>query len=228
MIKSVVFDLDNTLIDFAKLKRISIEEAVKDMIEAGLPIARAKGIKLVFELYDKYGWEDNKIFQKFLTKTMGNIDWKILASGIVAYRRVRTGYMESYPHVIPTLLKLKIKGIKLAVVSDAPRLKAYIRLASLKITDYFDVIVTLDDTGKTKPSKEPFLTALKGLETTANETLMVGDWPERDIKGAKSLGMVTCLAKYGQIARTKKSKIMADYSATDISDIVKIIEKSSK
>lgn len=225
MIKAVVFDLDNTLIDFVKLKRVSVEEAVGDMIEAGLHISPTKGNKIVFELYEKYGWEDNKIFQKFLIQTMGRIDWKILSAGIVAYRRIRTGYLDPYPHVIPTLLKLKVNGIKLAVVSDAPRLKAYIRLATLKITDYFDVIVTLNDTGKTKPSKEPFLAALKGLDTKPGETLMVGDWPERDIKGAKNLGMVTCLAKYGQMAKTKKSKIIADYSVNDISRILNIINK---
>ena len=42
MIKAVVFDLDNTLMDFMKMKRRSIEEAIPAMIDAGLTITRMK------------------------------------------------------------------------------------------------------------------------------------------------------------------------------------------
>ena len=34
---------------------------------------------------------------------------------------------------------------------------------------------------------------------------MVGDWAERDIIGAKLLGMKTVFARYGSIFETKKS-----------------------
>ena len=94
------------------------------------------------------------------------------------------------------LLKLKTKGIKLAILSDAPRMRAWIRLASLKLTDFFDVVVTRDDTRRIKPHKKPFLYVLKKLRVEAGEALMVGDWPERDIKGAKAVGMKTCFARY--------------------------------
>ncbi len=225
MIKAIIFDVDNTLIDFVKLKQVSIGEAVDDMIDAGLKMSKNKAIRKVFELYDKYGWEENKIFQKFLTTEFGKVDIRILASGIVAYRRVRSGYLDPYPHVISTLLKLKVMGIKLAIVSDAPRLKAYMRLAALRVTDYFDAIVTLDDTGKTKPNKEPFMAALKVLKIKPEETLMIGDWPARDIVGANRLGMITCLAKYGQRNISKSKLIKADYSINDMEKLLDIVEK---
>ena len=68
---------------------------------------------------------------------LGFILLTILASGIVAYRKVRSSYLEAYPHTNYVLLKLKSKGIKLAIVTDAPRLKAYIRLAAMKIADFY-------------------------------------------------------------------------------------------
>ena len=50
---------------------------------------------------------------------------------------------------------------------------------------------------------------------------MVGDWAERDIKGAKDFGMRTAWAKYGNEFDTKVSG--ADYELDDIHDIVGII-----
>ena len=84
MIKAVLFDLDNTLIDFMAFKRNCCFAALKAMISAGLKIDKKKATKILFELYDKYGIEYNKIFQKFLLKTKGKIDYKILAHGIIA------------------------------------------------------------------------------------------------------------------------------------------------
>src|SRR3989338_4128680 len=107
MIKGIIFDLDNTLIDFLKMKRMSCEAAITSMIDAGLEIDKEKALSVLFKIYDKFGMEDPKVFQKFLERMLGDIDYKILASGIVAYRKVRSGFLEPYPHVIDTLLKLK-------------------------------------------------------------------------------------------------------------------------
>ena len=38
VIKAVIFDLDNTLVDFMKMKRRAIEEAIPAMVDAGLEI----------------------------------------------------------------------------------------------------------------------------------------------------------------------------------------------
>ena len=165
--------------------------------------------------------EEKKIFQKFLKKVAKKVDYEILASGIVAYRRVRTGFLEPYPHVGEVLFELKHRGIKLAIVSDAPRLKAWIRLVSMKINHLFDVVVTFDDTKAFKPSTMPFKAAFKKLKLKPSQCLMVGDRPERDIKGAKKLGMTTCFAKYGN-PKAKSSE--ADYEINDIKELLEIVE----
>ena len=37
-VKGVIFDLDNTLLDFMKMKEVAVKSAIKGMIEAGLEI----------------------------------------------------------------------------------------------------------------------------------------------------------------------------------------------
>ena len=51
MIKAILFDLDNTLIDFLKMKRMAIEEAVEAMIDAGLKLDKKQAVELIYELY---------------------------------------------------------------------------------------------------------------------------------------------------------------------------------
>ena len=50
---------------------------------------------------------------------------------------------------------------------------------------------------------------------------MVGDWPERDIKWAKAIGMKTCFARYGN-PKIKKSG--ADYEIDDIKMLLDIVK----
>lgn len=221
MIKAVIFDLDNTLIDFMTMKRISCDAAISAMIGAGLNIDKDKAMKELFVLYDKYGLEEKSIFQKFLKKVTRKVDYEVLANGIVAYRRVRTGFLEPYPHVSEVLFELKKRGIKLAIVSDAPRLKAWIRLVSMKINHLFDVVVTFEDTKEFKPSTKPFEISFKKLKVKPQECLMVGDRPERDITGAKKLGMNTCFAKYGN---PNGKAAGADYEIIDIRELLDIVE----
>src|SRR3989344_1759807 len=221
MIKAVIFDLDNTLIDFMTMKKISCDAAITAMIGAGLNVDKSKAMKELFSLYDKYGLEEKMIFQKFLKKMTKKIDYEVLASGIVAYRRFRIGFLEPYPHVAEILFELKQRGIKLAIVSDAPRLKAWIRLVSMKINHLFDVVVTFDDTKEYKPSAKPLKFAFRKLNVKPRESLMVGDWPERDIKGAKKLGMLTCIDRYGN-PKVKNSG--AEYEINDIKELLEIVE----
>ncbi|MEK6892546.1 MAG: TIGR02253 family HAD-type hydrolase [Nanoarchaeota archaeon] len=221
MLKAVIFDLDNTLIDFMRMKKLSCDAAITAMMDAGLDVEKEKAIKSLFELYDQYGLEEKQIFQHFLKKLTGEINYEVLASGIVAYRRVRAGFLEPYPYVGKVLFELKKRGIKLAIVSDAPRLKAWIRLVSMKINHLFDIVVTFEDTNEFKPSNKPFMIAFEKLNLKPGDCLMVGDRPERDIEGSKKLGMVTCFAKYGN---PKADASGADYEINNIKELLEIVE----
>ncbi|MFC1723416.1 HAD family hydrolase [Nanoarchaeota archaeon] len=218
--KAVIFDIDNTLVDFLKLKESCIKPAVAAMVKKGLKVSEEEGVKLIYDLYKVYGMEYKLIFQEMLKK-IGQFDHAILAAGILAYRQSRV--VKPYPGVVRVLDELKKKGMKLAIVSDAPSLKAYLRLVSMEIDDYFDVIVTYDDTNLEKPAKLPFEKALKELGVAPQEVVMLGDRPEKDVVGAKKMGFVSVFALYGN-EEVGKGESGADHEIEKIEDLLEVME----
>ena len=223
MIKAVIFDLDNTLLDFMKMKEYAVKAAIAGMIEAGLDIDNEKSYNTIVSIYEKEGWENQQVFNYFLDKTVGEVNNKYLAAAIVAYRRAREANLLLYPNVNHTLVELMKMGIKLAVVSDAPSREAWMRIYYMNLHHHFDIVLTFDDTNARKPSPIPFQMALKELNTDPNETLMVGDWPERDVAGANNLGIRTIFARYGDSFGTVESG--ADWDINDVYEIVGIVNE---
>ncbi|GIS47772.1 MAG: haloacid dehalogenase [Candidatus Neomarinimicrobiota bacterium] len=223
MIKAIIFDLDNTLLDFVKMKQFAVKAAITAMNEAGLGVDEEKAYKDIMDLYMTKGWENQLVFDDYLKQTKGQVSNKILAAGVVAYRRAREATLLVYPNVNKTLIELLKKQIQLAVVSDAPSREAWMRLYYLNLHHVFDPVLTYDDTGARKPSPEPFKLALKKMNAQPEEVLMIGDWPDRDVVGAKQIGMKTIFARYGDTFGTKESG--ADWDVDDIYDIVGIVKE---
>ena len=223
LIRAIIFDLDNTLTDFMKMKAEAVNAAIDGMIDAGLALPREAVRARIDAIYKEQGMEYQQVFDTLLESELGHIDPKILASGIVAYRKARGSSLKPYPHVQMTLLELAKRGIKLAVVSDAPRPQAWLRLCDLSLQHVFDVVVTHDDTGQYKPSPGPFREALRQLQVAEHEALMVGDWPERDMVGAKGLGIKTVFARYGDTFGTQDSG--ADFEITDALELLAIVDR---
>src|SRR5882724_5374465 len=225
MIKAVIFDFDNTLMDFMRMKKAAVESAVDSMIDAGLLLKKEDMIDRIYKVYTIEGIEDQQIFDKVLMKELGKVDYKILAAGIIGYRRAKEGTLALYPHVHLTLTGLARMGLKMAVVSDAPRLPVWLRICGLDLQHYFDAVVTTDDTGFKKPHEKPFLFALEKLGVKPAEAIMIGDWAERDMVGAKKVGLVTVFARYGDTQNTKLSG--ADYDIDDVSQLLDIVKKEN-
>ena len=223
MIKAIIFDLDNTLLDFIKMKQFSVKAAITAMNEAGLEVNEEKAYKDIFDLYVEKGWENQQVFDDYLNQTVGKVSNKILAAGIVSYRRAREATLLVYPNVNKTLIELIKMGIKLAVVSDAPSREAWMRLYYLNLHHVFEPVLTYDDTGVRKPSAKPFKMALDVLNVEPEEALMIGDWPDRDVVGAKQIGMKTIFARYGDTFGTINSG--ADWDVNDIYDLVDIVKE---
>ena len=237
MIRAVIFDLDNTLTDFMRVKDAAIEAASDAMIDAGLDARltadpdetpRARVIRRIREVYDREGIEYQKVFNSFLQEELGAVDYKLLAAAIVGYRRARDSALVPYPHVHLTLHTLMRRGLLLAVVSDAPRESAWLRLVYLNLHHLFDHVITFEDTGFRKPESAPFRAALERLGVRPDEALMVGDWPDRDMAGAAALGIRTVFAHYGYSWSKDRSPIErhpADHEIHDLLDLVDIVER---
>ena len=222
MIKAIIFDLDNTLLDFMKMKQFAVKAAITAMNEAGLNINEDQAYKDIFKLYESKGWENQQVFDDFLIQNFGKVSNKILAAGIVSYRRAREATLLVYPNVNKTLIELIKMGIQLAVVSDAPSREAWMRLYYLNLHHVFDPVLTYDDSGAHKPSPKPFEMALDILNVNSDEALMIGDWPDRDVVGASQIGMKTIFARYGDTFGTVESG--ADWDVNDIYEVVNIVK----
>ncbi len=222
MVNAIIFDLDNTLVDFMLMKRQAVDAAISAMIDAGLNLPHDEIRDRINAIYNERGIEFQNVFDQLLYDIFNKVDYKILSAGIIAYRRAREAALVPYPHVYLTLSELLKRGIKLAVVSDAPAREAWLRLCYLSFHHIFDVVVTFEDTNERKPHPAPFLRALQGLQAKPEETLMVGDWAERDMVGAAKLGMKTVFARYGDTFGTVITH--ADYEIDDCKELLQIVD----
>jgi len=226
MLKAVIFDLDNTLVDFMLMKKQAIDAAINAMRDAGLKLSTDEIRQRIDQIYNERGIEFQNVFDELLYREFSKIDYKILSAGVIAYRRAREAALVPYPHVTMTLINLTKMQLKLGVVSDAPGKEAWLRLSYLNFHHLFDAVVTFDDTGMRKPNPEPFRKVLEMLQIEPGEALMVGDWAERDVLGAAQVGMKTVFARYGNTFGTEISN--ADYDIDDITQVIDIVKEENR
>ena len=194
MLKGVIFDLDNTLTDFMRMKQSAIDAGIEAMQDAGLDLSTEDIHTRIFAIYDREGIEYQQVFDILLHEIHGRVDSKILAAGIIGYRRARDSQLVLYPHVKRTLLDVMRRGLKLAVLSDAPGLQAWQRLCQLELHHVFDPVVTFDDTGARKPDPRPFQVALEHLfgvfaDVEPTEILHIG----QPLKEQNALNELVCV-----------------------------------
>ena len=79
MIRAIVFDLDNTLMDFMKMKDLGVQGAVDAMIDAGLSMDRKAAHDKIYEIYRLEGIEYQRVFDEFLQTELGRIEPKLLS-----------------------------------------------------------------------------------------------------------------------------------------------------
>ena len=226
-LRAVLFDLDNTLLDLLRMKRLASDAAARAMVGAGADFAFAadEAGDILFGAYVE-DIEGNTVFEEFLRRhhqqklnlTQHAID-RITAAAVNAYLEAKRLHLQPYPTVRRTLLELARRGLKMGVLTDAPRFKAYQRLDAAGLTDFFDFVLTSTDHGQTKPHERPFTEALALFGMKPQEVLMVGDWPARDMAGARGVGMATAWAKYG---RPLDDAPEADFTLERFSDLLKV------
>ncbi len=92
-------------------------------------------------------------------------------------------------HDVDTVLSsLKRAGFTLGLVSNAvPSTRE--RISALRLDTYFDTIVLSGEVGYEKPDPEIFKIALDSLQTSAEESVHVGDNFHADVEGAHRVGI---------------------------------------
>jgi len=220
-IKVVIFDMDNTLFDFVEAK-IRACRAVCDHL--GMNDEREL---LNYFLRRKYDFENHENIADYL-KDKGIYNDMLFEECCRIYEEVKLSTIEPYPNIKHVLEKLKDAGLKLAVVTDALNGNAVKRLKKAGLIDYFDAIVSADQSGKRKPEPDSIILALRKLGVKPDEAILVGDSLRRDIEAGKKLGLVTVYAAYGDRNFFESQAGEVDFTAKKSEDIFLIVEQIKK
>ncbi len=101
-----------------------------------------------------------------------------------------------FPDVVPGLELLKEKGYKLAIISNTEHKLIDITLAGIR--DFFNWVITAEDTGYYKPNLKAFTIAYKLMGVELSEVLHVSAYPYYDLEPARKLGVKTIMInRYG-------------------------------
>lgn len=100
-----------------------------------------------------------------------------------------------FPGVKEMLAEVKNRGYKTGIVTSRLRKTTMEGLEKYEIAEYFDVVVTADDTNRHKPDPAPIYIALKKADSLAENSVMVGD-TMYDILCAKNAGVRSVLVSW--------------------------------
>ena len=120
--------------------------------------------------------------------------------------------------VVPLLQALRARGIHLGVVTSKTQVELAQDFDAMGLTDYFDIIVTADDTVQHKPDAEPMLNYLKRSGAKAAETIYIGD-ADYDLQCALRAGCDCALAQWG---RTDLPATTPTWILHQVSDVWKL------
>jgi len=165
MIKSVIFDLDGTLVNAYP----AVSQSVNFTLKAFGIAPRSHA-----EIKRSVGGGDRKLMEHFVGK-------KLVARAIAIYRPHHAkalklkGAVRLLPGVLGILKVLKAKGYKLAVASNRPTKFTRIILKVLGVLKFFDTVLCADRAGKPKPYPDILWAIAKRLRVENPEILYVGD-----------------------------------------------------
>jgi len=184
MIKGLIFDLDNTLID---RQRAFSEMLLKVLHE------RFEDEKLIQEMladilkFDNNGRVERKDAFKMWTDkyNITSIDPIELANN---WSKISGSVTYLYDDVRPTLTKLKEK-YKLAVLSNGNASSQRRKMQSIAIDDLLDYSLISSEFGVRKPDPSIFLYTCDQLQLKPKECVYIGDTYDLDVLGPKKAGL---------------------------------------
>jgi phosphoglycolate phosphatase len=214
-IKTVLFDLDGTLIDTAPDMAAALDLLCDEEEQDRLPFSQVRPIV-----------------------SNGSVALVKLAFGealnVQTLERLKTRYLEIYQQHLAVhselfdemellLQQLEQQKIKWGVVTNKPGWLTEPLMQALNLTQRAACIVSSDSTKNRKPHPEPMYLACKIANTKPDACVYIGD-AKRDIEAGRNAGMRTVIAQYGYIADTENTEEwQADHSIQTPSQILSLL-----
>jgi len=210
MIKLIIFDLDGTLLN-------SIDVIVQSFKKA----AELLGVNIDLNVVrNNIGIPSREILNKAL-KT--KVDEHLMSKFLTLRRRLHDELIMNaklFEDALPTLIRLKERGYKLALVSSNVRYRLERILERNKIRDFFDVVVSYEDVKRPKPYPDMVLKALEEIKVDAKNTVLVGD-SINDIISAKRAGVTAILIDRKGV----REKLGEDFRISSLKELSRLIKK---
>jgi len=220
-VKAVIFDIEDTLYDSSLQMRMTRLNALRAMIEAGLPVDLETGYKILEEIVNQYGTHYTKHFDRMLERLGLKWNPEVIAAGVVAYRETSRAYLKPFPDTVPTLIKLRDLNHKLGVVSDGRSVKQWQKLIELGIHYLFHSVVIAEDLGTEEFTVKLFKRCLENLEAKPEEAIYVSSKPNKGILYANRAGLITVRIRKGDscIEEPESFEAKSKYEIERLSEI---------
>ncbi|WP_329956431.1 HAD-IA family hydrolase, partial [Catenulispora pinistramenti] len=124
-----------------------------------------------------------------------------MAHLVGVFRAHQPERLEPYPGVRAALARLRVAGVRLAVVTDGDVEMQAWKVRALGLSAFFECVVVSDalgGRGVRKPHQAPFVAALEGLGVGPARCVVVGDRPDKDVMGAMGLDIRAIRVKTGE------------------------------
>ncbi|NIG52484.1 YjjG family noncanonical pyrimidine nucleotidase [Chitinophaga sp. Cy-1792] len=198
--KHLFFDLDHTLWDFETNEQETLLELYD---EHGL---QQKGVPTFQEFSKSYVGHNERLWDRFrkgyITRNdlrfkrfrLTLLDFKIgdekLNEAIAnQFLDILPTKNRLFPHAIETLDYLAAKNYPMHMITNGFESTQLLKMKNSGIDKYFTHIITSELAGSLKPYREIFDYAMAKADTSAADSIMIGDAMELDIKGAHGVGM---------------------------------------
>ncbi len=182
MIQGIVFDLDQTLFDRDQIFRIWLSRV---LAETGVDLSHDQEL---LEL-DAEGYSDRATLLKRIAERCA---WHEASPTARRERFARELVASITPEpALPTFLNGLRAHYQLGLLTDGMPDIQDAKIDRLGIRACFDDIVITGSQGHPKPAREAFEVFLQRWRLPAARICMIGDHDERDITGARAIGMQT-------------------------------------
>jgi putative hydrolase of the HAD superfamily len=219
MCKSVIFDLDGTLLNRDKSIEQFIAAQYDRLLDRLSHVSKVDYATRFIELdCNGYVWKD-KVYQSLVNEfKIESIGWPEL---LTDYETQFQYHCVPFPFLREMLDAAKQQGYLLGIISNGRGEFQMRAISGLGVTDYFDVILISEIEGMRKPQPEIFDRAISRLGSSAQTSVFVGDNPEADITGAKNAGMRTIWKRSAHWVAAKD----ADATIDELSEITAILQQ---
>lgn len=192
---AVLFDIDDTLVDFAGAARLALVDAVGSATGLAASAVLASWDRLSQAQYDRYtagelGFDAMRIARMGVVLADLNPTGEFDAVAIEATRHERIfGHYRLFDDVLPCLSRLRAAGMPVGLVSNSDGDYQRRKMAAVGLSEFAADAVFSGDIGVAKPDPAIFTVACEQLGVHPGRAVYVGDRWTTDVFGALGAGM---------------------------------------